>query len=187
MERLEMIDKLMERADVTFAEAKEMLEQKDWDLLEAMVALEEQGKVKGAHSTSDSAEGVVYEEVEATASRNAGEGEKEHAGRRLIKFLGTLLRKGMDNKFIVEKNGEIVLTLPVLVLVIIMMISFWFSGILLIVGIFFNYHYSFEGSDLGKDNVNGTVDRVTGAAKKVMDDVASRISKGQKDAEDKKG
>ena len=40
MERMELIEKLRERADVSYDEAKEILEQKGDDLLEAVVILE---------------------------------------------------------------------------------------------------------------------------------------------------
>ena len=47
MEQLEKVEKLRERADVSYEEAKEALEACDWDLLDAMVWLEKRGKVKG--------------------------------------------------------------------------------------------------------------------------------------------
>ena len=37
MEQLEKVEKLRERADVSYEEAKEALEDCDWDLLDAMV------------------------------------------------------------------------------------------------------------------------------------------------------
>ena len=45
MEKLEMIEKLRERAQVTYDEAREALEQADGDLLDALIILERQGKV----------------------------------------------------------------------------------------------------------------------------------------------
>lgn len=44
MEQLEKVEKLRERADVSYEEAKEALEACDWDLLDAMVWLEKEGK-----------------------------------------------------------------------------------------------------------------------------------------------
>ena len=56
MDNLEKVEKLRERANVTYEEAKEALENNDWDLLDAMVALEKEGKTvkpeQTAYSTS---------------------------------------------------------------------------------------------------------------------------------------
>ena len=46
MEQLEKVEKLRQRANVTYEEAKQALEACNWDLLDAMVYLEKQGKVK---------------------------------------------------------------------------------------------------------------------------------------------
>ncbi len=46
MEQLEKVEKLRQRANVSYEEAKEALEASGWDLLDAMVYLEKQGKVK---------------------------------------------------------------------------------------------------------------------------------------------
>ena len=44
MDNLEKVEKLRERANVTYEEAKAALEENNWDLLDAMVALEKAGK-----------------------------------------------------------------------------------------------------------------------------------------------
>ena len=44
MDKLEKVEKLRERANVSYEEAKAALEANDWDLLDAMVALEKSGK-----------------------------------------------------------------------------------------------------------------------------------------------
>ena len=46
MDQLEKVDKLRERANVSYEEAKEALEASNWDLLDAMVYLEKHGKAE---------------------------------------------------------------------------------------------------------------------------------------------
>ena len=46
MDNLKKVEKLMERADVSYEEAKAVLEECGWDVLEAVVKLESQGKLK---------------------------------------------------------------------------------------------------------------------------------------------
>ena len=52
MDNLKKVEKLMERADVSYEEAKAVLEECDWDVLEAVVKLESQGKLKKNASTA---------------------------------------------------------------------------------------------------------------------------------------
>ena len=47
MEHIEMVEKLMEKANVSYAEAKQALENNNWDMLDALIELERQGKVQG--------------------------------------------------------------------------------------------------------------------------------------------
>ena len=52
MEHIEMVEKLMEKANVSYAEAKQALENNNWDMLDALIELERQGKVHGGQSTA---------------------------------------------------------------------------------------------------------------------------------------
>ena len=52
MERNEMIKKLMEKAYVTNEEAQEVLEKCNWDLLDAIIYLERNGKVENNETTT---------------------------------------------------------------------------------------------------------------------------------------
>jgi hypothetical protein len=48
MDHFEMVEKLREKANVSYEEAKAALEAADWNLLDALVLLENQGKVTGS-------------------------------------------------------------------------------------------------------------------------------------------
>ena len=52
MDKLEKVEKLRERANVSYEEARSALEENDWDLLDAMVALEKSGKTSGPKQES---------------------------------------------------------------------------------------------------------------------------------------
>ena len=52
MEQLEKVEKLREKTGVTYEEAKAALEACEWDLLDAIVYLESQGKIKDAGMAS---------------------------------------------------------------------------------------------------------------------------------------
>ena len=46
MDNLEKVEKLRERANVSYEEARTALEENNWDLLDAMVALEKAGRTR---------------------------------------------------------------------------------------------------------------------------------------------
>ena len=48
MDHFEMVEKLRAKANVSYEEAKAALEKSDWDMLDALVLLESEGKVKDA-------------------------------------------------------------------------------------------------------------------------------------------
>ena len=43
MEHIDMMEKLCEKAGISLGEAREVLERADWDMLEALVILENEG------------------------------------------------------------------------------------------------------------------------------------------------
>ena len=57
MEHLEKVEKLREKANVSYEEAKAALESCDWDILDALVKLESEGKVNIENTADFSTKG----------------------------------------------------------------------------------------------------------------------------------
>ena len=176
MERIEMVEKICAKANVTMEEAKAALEQNNWDLLDTMVQLERQGKMGdskdgGAQTSTEWDYSQNYEQVNPTASRGESDGRKSSAKETLRKIgakLAELLRKSLSNSFVVSgKDGELI-RFPVLVLVLFALAAFWLTAILIIVGLFFNLRYSFHGEELGKDSINDTMGKATDFAQDLV-------------------
>ena len=68
MEQFEKVEKLREKTGVSYEDAKKALEEHDWDMLEAIVALENEGKIKKP-------------EVSTYTTGHSGNGEFENASR----------------------------------------------------------------------------------------------------------
>lgn len=179
MERIEMVEKVCEKAGVTMEEAKAALERNNWDLLDTMVELERQGKIGGTNpeGAKTSTEGTYkqgYEQVNPTASRGES-GKGAHAGKETLQKiwdkLVELFHKSLSNSFVVSKNEEIMIRFPVLVLVVLALGAFWLTAIVLIAGLFFNLRYSFQGKDLGKDTINDTMGKATDFAQELVREV----------------
>ena len=85
MDELEKVEKLRERANVSYEEAKEALDKSNGDLLDAMVYLEKQGKVKSPEQTSystDASEQPKYADVPAIVKEGEERSNEESVGKK---------------------------------------------------------------------------------------------------------
>ena len=85
---------------------------------------------------------------------------------RFGRFCTRAIHKGNVNSFEVFRNGQSKAALPVTVLVLLLIFAFWVTIPLIVIGLFFGFHYRFTGPDLGRDSVNSVMD---GAAKAADD------------------
>ena len=180
MEHLEKVEKLREKANVSYEEAKAALESCDWDILDALVKLESEGKVNIENTADLSTKGDSAEDepkspqqlAESYQSYHQKQHKKEkgfwHSIKNSIKYL---FRKGCENKFIVRRHGEIILDIPVLLLIVLMIAFFWALLILMVIGLFFGFSYSFAGPELGRDDINSAMGKATSAAEALKTEI----------------
>jgi len=97
---IELIDEMRKRTNCSYAEAKELLEKHNGNLLEAI---------------------VEFEKINNTKAGSKSEYEKEagYFGKRLK----NLIVKGFKTRFIIEKSGETIINLSV-ILMLILLLSF---------------------------------------------------------------
>lgn len=170
MDELEKVERLREKADVTYEEAKQALEQCGWDLLDAMVYLEKQGKVKKPEKTSYSTQYEESEKIEEAAKKT----EKTKKGNGFVESLnrffdwcGRVIQKGNETMFKVEREAKCILSLPVTVFVILTILFFWVVFVIMVIGLFFGCRYSFEGIKKVELDVNKAMDSAANAAEKI--------------------
>lgn len=148
MADLELVEKLRERAHVTYDEAKEALDACDDDLLDAVIYLERKGKVpppsgNGTYSSRQT-ESTQQEFTSYTTYKKpkSDDGSFSDLMRRFADWIAGLLRKGRDNLFVVRRHGKVIVSLPVLVVILLIIFCFWPSVIALVTGLFFSCRYS---------------------------------------------
>jgi hypothetical protein len=181
MATLEQVEKLRERANVSYDEAKAALEAAGDNLLEAMIYLEKQGKVRapsgGGYYSSEKNDGRSAEPASPRGERAAGKGETfSDILKRCGRFCMKLLHKGNVNTFEVLKREEIKGSMPVTVLVLLLIFAFWITLPLMIIGLFFGMRYRFNGPDLGGGPVNQAMD----SAAKAAEDIKKSLSDEEK-------
>lgn len=146
---LEQIDELRKRANVSFEDAREALEKCNGDLVEALVYLEKNGKIK---STNESGEkGSLWEKFKA------------------------IVDKGNNTRFIIRKKDKTIVNLSVTVALIFAVLTFYISVIGLLAALIAGYRFKFlkqNGEDM---KVNETLDKmhdnIDSMKKKLADDI----------------
>lgn len=182
MKHLEKVEKLREKADITYEEARAVLEECEWDLLDAVIKLESQGKMSSKGTADFSTEGSGEHESKSPLQlAESYQNYQEHNHKKekstfqsICSGLQILLRKSMDNKFIVKHHGSLILEIPVLMLILLMLAFFWLLLILMPAGLFFGFSYSFAGPELGRDDINNAMNRATEAAENLKEEVICR-------------
>lgn len=171
MTNFEMVEKLCEKANVTYEEAKAALEAANWDLLDAVVFLEQEGKInKTSSHHSTQAEPVEEEEPPKNPPLRT-------TLRKLWALFLKLIRIGNENHLVVSHNGKQVFSLPVTVVAILMIISCMTVLFAVVVSLFFGVRYSFKGEHLGTDSVNSVMQKASDVAEQVKESIEDELKK----------
>lgn len=148
MEMLEKVDLLRERADVTYEEAKNALEQSGGDLLDAMVLLERQGKVNGPRQSTYSTE--YEEQKDYIRVRDKVEQQKRSApsfGHTLGHLFRTIILFIRHTVFQVTKDDYVLISMPTIVFGLLLL--FFWEGLvpIMVIALFFGVRYEFDGTE----------------------------------------
>lgn len=177
---LEQVEKLRQYADISYDEAKAALEKTGGDVLQAIIDLEREGKIApppggGKYTSAPEADVIAPRETGNKKSRKPD--EEDSAFRKNMEGLGRWLKelfhKGNTNALVVSKHGEEVMRLPITLLVVLLLFAFWIVVPLLVVGLFFNFRYAFQGPDIRNTKVNDAMDHVAKAADEIKNDMRS--------------
>lgn len=154
---IEQIDELRKRANVSFEDARDALEKCDGDLVQALIYLENNGKIKSTNS--------------------AGSKESSYEAKESLwdKFTA-LVKKGNNTRFIIWKRDKVLLNLSVTISIIIGVLAFHVSVIGLIIALIAGYRFKFEKNNGEGLRVNNTLtkmhDDIDNFKKNIVEDVA---------------
>jgi hypothetical protein len=180
MTELEKVEKLREKADVSFAEAKEALDNCGGDILDALIYLEKQGKTTvpagGGYFSGNNAQQTEQYESQSggTKTRDSGESFGEMM-KRFGRFCLNILNKGNNNFLNAYRGDELILSCPVTALVALLIFFFWVTIPVFIISLFCGLRYRFRGADFDRDSVN----KVMEGASNVVDDVKKTIAENR--------
>ena len=181
---LEQVERLREKADVSYAKAKEALLYSGGNLLDALIYLEERGDIprpEGAYYSTRGQTPPMPEEPEEPEPQPS-DGKEKKAGRNsLLQRLRYIL---LDNELEIWRKERPITALPVLILILLLIVAYYIVIPLLILSLFLGFRYRFSGPDLERDDLNNMMGSVADTAsdlgRQVMDELKLQHDKREK-------
>lgn len=180
MERLKLIDKLKDKANISYEEAKRALENSNWDMLDAMLYLEANGSVKKPEVS-------IFYTNEYKESYNNGEVvrlkedkyENSHKSKNRFEGFFEEICKVIDtcNNIFIEviKNNRILLKIPVTVVILLLFFAFWIVIPLMFIGLFFDVEFLASSKKVNVDKINKVFSELSKIVKKIKDRLGKHI------------
>ena len=176
MDIFEKVEKLVEKAGVSYEDAKAALDKADGDLLDAMIILEKEGKAEAPKQSSYSTEyeqQTQYVNVEKQVENDRRSHDREEQRRERKEKVKGVFRKIInfltDNFLVIKRNGSEVATLPLWAVVLVLLFAWYITIIGVIVSLFFGVSYSLKGkADMSV--ANNVMDKASSAAEKVKEE-----------------
>lgn len=199
MVTMEQVEKLREKTGVSYEEAKKVLTETEGDLLEAVILLEREGKVKtpsggGTYHSKEKAAGQGSEGSQHPDSKKKAKSQQKEDSLSFgelvgsfFNWLGKAFHKGNTNNFEVIKDGKNVMRVPLTVLVLLLIFAFWIVIPLLVIGLIVGFRYGFAGPDLEKTQANKAMDTVSNVTMKAVDSVVDAAENFSRDMKKSKG
>lgn len=175
MDRLEKVELVREKCGVSYEEARDALEACGYDVLDAIVKLEREGKTAAqtaCYATESERRHEVSPAMQVAQKQYEEQSRKTKFGELWEAFwkqVKRFIRATLDMTFVAEREGERVVGIPVLFMIL--GIFLWGATIwLLIIGLFFGFKYHIEGANPFTVDVNDAMDKVADAAENLKRD-----------------
>lgn len=186
---MEQVERLREKSGATYEACRDALERTGGNLLDAIILLEREGHSRTAGATFTTRPGEKAAEaarlVLSPESAQSGRGRKRSDWRdgaaEVWEAAKNLLRHSTVNQFEVWRRGEMMTSMPVLILVLLFILVFWITVPLLIIGLFLGCRYRFVGPDLGKESVNNVMDSMSDTVDGMVEEVRREFADEKKE------
>lgn len=190
---LEQVEKLREKTGASYEACKNALERSDGDMLDAVIYLEKLGEARAAGKGSsfttepvESAAEAVKRALTLPTDTKKGKGKEKDADwkdwARDVGEMGVnLLRHSTVNQLEVWRHERMMTSIPILILALLIILAFWITIPLIIIGLFVGCRYRFVGPDLGKESINDVMDNVSAT----VDDMVGQVKREFGDSKEK--
>ncbi|MBS5450286.1 MAG: UBA/TS-N domain protein [Coriobacteriia bacterium] len=184
-EKMRKAELVRDKTGVSFEEARAALELSGYDVLDAVVLLERQGKT-AAKTASYATSGATSADEQDAARMAQAQSDYEQSTKanafvdgfsRFMGWLKRVLRKSVDTSLVAERQGRQMFSMPILIVILLVVFAFWVTIPLLIISLFFEFRYHFDGVGTIEVNLNDLSDKasdgVDNLKRTVMGDEAS--------------
>lgn len=174
MDNLEKVEKIREKTGISYEEAMAALEANNYDVLDALVYLERQGKIRepevSAYSTGQGQQSQEFARTQQEYEKDCRRKSFENPLTKFFRWCGRILRKSCDTSFEVIRDGKLVVTIPVIVLILGTVMAFWVTLILLVVGMFMGCKYHFGGFESTQIDINDICEKASETCENIKND-----------------
>ena len=186
MEKLEKVELIREKTGVSYDDANAALEATNGDVLDAIIFLERVGKAQprsasytttGSDTTFGAPISPEMAEAQSAYEKSSKRSKFGEYVNRIFEEVKRLLKASIDTTFVIDRKGSRLIALPVLVLIL--AVFFWWAAIpLLVVGLFLDCRYHFEGIGRVSVDVNDVMDKAGDVADSIKRDITEQSDNG---------
>lgn len=179
MDKIKLVKKLQDKTNINYEEAKKALENNNWDILDAMLYLENKGEIRKPLVS------IFYTNEYKDTYNNKGnlpymDEDSNNSNSRKNNFQGIFeaICKAIDtcnNIFIeIKRNDKVFLKIPLTVLIVLFFFAFWIVIPLMIVSLLFDIEFFVSSKNVDTDKINKLFRDISKNAK----DIKEKIKKG---------
>lgn len=189
-EKLAKVELVRQKTGVSYADARSALELCDYDALDAVVLLESQGKTAPSSATFTTAD-TPSADAQAAEQMTLAQIEYERSTKRnrfeenfgsLMDWIKRILRKSIDISVVASQDGSRRLAIPLLVAILLLVFAFPFTFAALVVSLFFDFRYHFEGVSTVTVDLNDLSQKASDAAGRIKREVREHEERDQQES-----
>ena len=178
MDNFEKVEMLTKKANVSFEVAKEAMEACNYDMLDAMIYLEKNGKIGSGNTASytttqgtDTSE--EFEQAQRSYEDSCQRTSFGECANKFGKWAVSLVQKSVEIDFCVARGGKDIIRVPLLALLLAALFLFGLVLTALVIGLFCDCRYYFQGSEKFTENLNQICDKAAQTCEEIKNDFTS--------------
>lgn len=184
MENLKLVDKLKNKTNITYEEAKTVLEKSNWDILDAILYLEDQGKVPKPSAsifyTNEPKDSYKYIEVinNKDQKNNYDNRKNSNTFEGIFEVVCKVIDTCNNIFFEIKRENIGFLKIPSTVMILLLIFAFWIVIPLAIVGLFFDMEFSLSGNNVEINKINNIFKMISVNVKKLKSELKKGFKNG---------
>ena len=158
MDKEKAIERLMKKTNLSYDINKKALEEAEWDILDAILILEEKGEIPKPETTVYYTNRIYEEKADNEIIKVQYKKEEK---KSFLEIICGLIDTFNNIFFKIVRNDQVLIKLPLTVVILLLFFTFWISVPLFIIGFFYDVEYSFVGRGAENKNINNFLRNVS--------------------------